>query len=211
MLQIKVTDFKREEVCQAVSIQIQELSEGFLSSFGPRALGLIFTHISQSRWGIFVIAVDSASKHVLGYILGAVDTSRLYREFLLKKAPVAAIFFLPKMLSLTRIKKAFETLLYPAKERSAALPKAELLDLAVRSDYHGTGVAQQLFKTFVAECKSRGLEDFKIPTSKSLVRAHRFYEKMGAKRQASSIEIHKGAETFVYVFDVNDHVEEISQ
>ncbi len=201
MIIIKVSDFSVTEIRQAVRIQIEELDQGFLSSFGDKALELIFSHAANSRWGVFVAAIDSEQEKVLGYVFGSIDTGRFYKDFLVRKIPVAVVYFLPKMLSLERIRKAFETLFYPAKHGSPDLPRAELLDLAVGSSYHGTGVAQKLFFGFVTECHLRKVNAFKIPTSASLVRAHRFYEKMGA-RKVGSIEIHKGQEAFVYEYRI---------
>ena len=199
MIVIKTTDFSVTEIRQAVRIQIEELNQGFLSSFGDKALELIFSHTAKCRWGIFVIAIDSEQGKVVGYVFGSDDINSYYKDFFLKKIPAAVFYFLPKMLSLKRIKKSFETLFYPTKHGSADMPRAELLDLAVSSSYHGTGVAQKLFAGFVNECRQRGVNVFSIPTSASLVRAHRFYEKMGANK-AGSIEIHKGEEAFVYVY-----------
>ena len=42
MIQLKVENFSSEELDQAVYIQMQELSEGFLSSLGAKPLRLIF-------------------------------------------------------------------------------------------------------------------------------------------------------------------------
>lgn len=203
MVEIKTREFEPNEIREAVRIQIQELNQGFLSSFGDEALEVIFSHVAESRWGIFVLAVDAQQKRVLGYVFGTLGTGKLYTDFLCRKTFAAMKYFLPKMLSWVRIKKAFETLLYPFKKRDADArsPEAELLDLAVSRDYHGTGVAQMLFAGFVEECRRREISAFQIPTTETLNQAHRFYEKMGAVR-AGTVEVHEGQNTFIYLYQI---------
>ncbi len=210
MIEIKVSNFEKEEVKQAARIQVEELGEGFLSSFGENALTVIFQHFSESPWGILVLAVNPTQEKVIGYVFGSIDTGKAYKEFLIRRILTAIRYFLPKMLSIKRIKKAFETLFYPTKLPSQLLPEVELLDLAVCNEYHGTGVAQQLFQAFVEELKLRGIDAFKIPTSASLGQAHKFYEKMGA-RKIESIEIHEGEETFLYLYEISSWKEGIMQ
>ena len=201
MVRYLVNEFSRHEINQAVHVQISEIKDGFLSSFGEKALGLIFEHIATSSWGIMVLAVDDATGEVIGYVMGSINLSKLYRDFFFKKLPVALFFFLPRMLSFRKMVKAFETIIYPHRNHSGNLPQAELLDLAVSTEYHGKGVAQGLFSNFEKECRNRGVNAFKIPTGESLKRAHRFYENMGAVK-AGAFELHRGVLTVVYVYRI---------
>lgn len=197
MVYYKTKAFSHYEIVQAVQIQLDEIQQGFLSSLGGKALELIFEHMARSPWGIMVLAVDELTGKVIGYVLGTIDTGRLYREFLLKRFPKAVWFFLPKVLTLDRLVKIFETISYPRKNHDEALP--ELLDIAVSKEYHGAGVATGLFRSFETVCRGRGVRAFKIPTGESLVRAHRFYEKMGAVR-ACMFELHRGQRSYVYIY-----------
>lgn len=205
MIEYKTTGFTADEIYQAVRIQIKELSQGFLSSLGEKPLGLIFTHVASSHWGMLVLAIESDSRQVVGYVLGTLDTGQLYKEFLLKRTLAAFVYFVPKLLSWQRIKKAFETLLYPARKRpeQIELPRPELLNLAVLQSHQGTGVAQGLFKHFVSQCRNRGVTAFQIPTTEGLDRAHHFYEKMGA-RKVTTIEVHQGQKTYIYQYDIEE-------
>ena len=207
MIHYKVTQFTTDELRQAARIQMQELPQGFLSSLGEKPLELIFSHVATSRRGILVLATESEKNQVVGYVFGATHTGQLYKEFLLKRTIPALAYFLPKLLSWQRIRKAFETLLYPAKKQpqQSGEVKPELLDLAVTEAYHGTGIAQQLFKEFVNQCRGRGIDVFEIPTSEGLTRAHHFYEKMGAKR-IDTIEVHDGQKTYVYQYYLEEEV-----
>lgn len=191
--------FSRREINQAVQIQIVEINKGFLSSLGEKALGLIFEHVAASPWGVMILAIDNVSSNVVGYVLGTSNSGKLYSNFLLKKFHLALIYFLPRLLSFRRMKKAIETLLYPARKPVADLPLAELLDLAVIGSYQGKGVAQELFLHLIEEFQKKGIKSFKIPTSASLTRAHHFYEKMGAEK-VYSFELHRGESTVLYVY-----------
>ncbi len=205
MVEYKIAGITPDEIRQAVRVQIQELNQGFLSSLGEKPLELIFSHVASSRWGMMALAIESESRQVVGYVFGATDTSQLYKEFLLKRTLPAIVYFVPRLLSWRKIKKAFETLMYPAKNRAekVELPRPELLDLAVIQPYQGTGVAQELFKHFVNQCRKRGVTAFQIPTTEGLDRAHRFYEKMGA-RKVTTIEVHQGQKTYIYRYDIQE-------
>jgi GNAT superfamily N-acetyltransferase len=191
--------FSRIEINQAVQIQLNEISQGFLSSIGEKGLGLIFRYVAESRWCIMVLAIDEVTEKVIGYVIGTISSDKLYRDFLVKKLPAALFYFLPRMLSWQRLVKAFETIRYPWLANTASLPQAELLDMAVSSAYHSRGVAQGLFRNFEKECRNQGVNAFKIPTGEFLKRAHRFYEKMGAVK-AGAFELHRGGLTFVYLY-----------
>ncbi|HRR07039.1 MAG TPA: GNAT family N-acetyltransferase [Victivallales bacterium] len=199
MIKYVTNNFQADSIIQAVNIQLKEIEKGFLSTLGENALKLIFKHIAFNRWGIMVLAKDSSSDKVIGYILGTTSSFQLYRDFLIKKFPLIIVHFLPSLLSFRRIKKAIETLRYPVKKLPDNLPTAELLDLAVDSTYHGKGVAHGLFLRLCDEFRKRGINSFKIPTGASLTRAHRFYEKMGATK-VCDFELHSGEKTIIYVY-----------
>lgn len=205
MVEYKASRITPAEIRQAVRVQLQELSQGFLSSLGEKPLELIFTHVSSSRWGVLVLAVELESCQVVGYVFGTTDTGQLYKEFLSKRTLSAIIYFVPKLLSWRKIKKAFETLMYPAKNppEKIELPRPELLDLAVIQSYQGTGVAQELFRQLVGQFHNRGVTAFQIPTTEGLERAHRFYEKMGAHK-VTTIEVHQGQKTYIYQYDIRE-------
>jgi len=198
---LKTTNFSLSEIKEAVNIQVEELSEGFLSSLGKKPLMLIFGYAAASPFGILIMAKEVENGHVVGYILGTTNIDKFYKGFLHSKVLPAMLYFSPKLLNLERFKKAFETLIYPLKgsQVKASDYKAELLDMAVSRSYKGTGIGSELFKEFVNQCRLKGVKSFKIPTSQTLHGAHLFYEKMGAKK-VDTIEIHKGEQTYIYIY-----------
>lgn len=185
----------------AVGLHREQLAGGFMTSLGPRFLLEVFRNIARSRHGVALLAVENQSgeARVHGFLLGATDTSGLYRDFLLRHGLKAALFAVPRLVRPAAIKKVLETLRYPGQEADFRTPDAELLDLAVSDEAKGTGLAQELFRNFVAELRRRGYPAFRVTTGGSLKRAHGFYEKQGAVR-VGTLEIHEGQPTVVYVY-----------
>ena len=200
MIEYKTQNFSPAEILEAARIQIRELPEGFLSSLGEQPLYLVFKHAADSEYGILILAKDRDK--VAGYVMGATNTSKFYVEFLRKRSLVALRYFLPKLISVQRLLRAFETLLYPSRRSvQTSTVQAELLDLAVTQEYQGKGIASQLFDLLVEMFQQKGIRRFQIPTSEGLERAHRFYEKKGA-HCVGSIEVHKGAKTLIYLYEM---------
>jgi ribosomal protein S18 acetylase RimI-like enzyme len=193
-------NFSPADIDQAVKIHRQEIGQGFLSSLGDKALELIFSLAASSDAGVLFLARDE-SKTICGFLLGTINTGRFYKHFLLTKSVPAMLYLAPKMISIERIRKVMETLLYPSKKDSDRYPDAELLDIAVLKEKQGTGLAQQLFYAFVEHLRQKGIGEFKITTGETLIRAQKFYEKLGACKVAS-IEVHKGQKTYIYLYQV---------
>lgn len=202
-LVLKKAQFTREDLRQVVGIHRREIDQGFLSSLGDAALNIVYSLLAESSSGVLIVATDASSGRIGGFICGTTQINTLYRDFLMKKTLSALIYLVPKLLTPSRIVKAFETLTYPARKQSTSieLPKSELLVFAVEEAYRGTGLSQQLFQSFVDEMRAKGVQQFKIGTGASLIRAHRFYEKMGA-RQVATIEVHRGQASYVYLYDI---------
>jgi len=198
----KKSDITSEDIEQAGHIHQQEISQGFLSSLGEKALLSIFSLAAEKRTGILLIARDAIQGNVCGFLLGTIDTGKFYKDFLFKKSFFVFINLLPKLLSLSKIRKIVETLVYPSKNELNDLPKAELLDIAISKEYQGRGLAQILFKEFSACLNEFGIDEFKITTGESLKQAQRFYEKLGAIK-IGTIEVHKGQKTFVYCYKIS--------
>jgi GNAT superfamily N-acetyltransferase len=145
------------------------------------------------------VAVASGGEAV-GYIAGCRDTSALYREFLRRRWPSAAAVLLPRLLSPGRLKKAFETLRYPAAA-PAGLPKAEVLNIVVEPGWRGRGIAERLLARLMEWFEEQGETAVKAVSGDQLTSAHRFYEKSGAHLQGHT-SVHHGVGSRVYVYPV---------
>lgn len=191
----------RTQLKDVVRLHRQELRLSFLSSLGERSLLLLFEFAAENPSARLLVALNANSR-VIGFLLGSIDTSLFYRQFIRRKSLRAALILAPKLLSSpSSIKKILETLLYPTKKKVRALPPAELMDLVVDSTVQRSGIGRALFSRFVQDLAESHVPSFRITTGESLAGAHSFYEKMGAIR-ASDIEIHANKITRVYTYTV---------
>ena len=198
---IKKSDHTAEDFKAAAAIHRRELNEGFLSSLGDRALCLMFSFAAASQKACFYTAYDEESGQTVAFLLGTPGIGGFYKDFIRRKFFQAIFILKGKLFSFSRIKKILETLLYPAKKDTRRYPSAELLDIAVYSEFHGLGIARKLFNEFCAALKDAGIPEFKITTGESLHGAHKFYEKLGAVK-VDEVEVHAGQKTFVYVYEI---------
>ena len=72
--------------------------------------------------------------------------------------------------------------------------------LAVRKEYEGSSCAQKLFEKLTEIFREKGIKEFRITTGNELIRAQKFYEKMGAVL-INDMEIHKGHRSLIYIYE----------
>ncbi len=195
------TQYSPEDIQGVVRVHRTELNQGFLSSLGDGALSVLFQHAATSRYSVLLVAKRPENAQVIGFLLGTTDTGGFYKDFLRHRALKALVVVGPKLFSLKRIFKVVETLFYPSRKSVQDLPPAELLDIAVTKGAQGTGLGRLLFQEFCGILRERGIPRFRVTTGEALTQAHRFYERLGAKR-VSTIEVHKGQKTFVYIYEI---------
>jgi ribosomal protein S18 acetylase RimI-like enzyme len=198
---LKTVGFSAQDIEGFAAIHQTEIPDGFLSSLGQEALRLVYSEIAENQNCIVVAGIQEEEAKPVGFIVGTLDCAAFYRDFLKHKGLTALKVFLPRILSRTRLRKAFETLLYPTKRRGPAFSSAEILNFAVQPACRGTGLAQALFLELMRRFRARGVKQVKIVTGEEQGRAQRFYEKMGAKRVGRT-SVHKGHDDFVFVFDI---------
>ena len=198
---VQVDNFSVRDIRQLVHIHRAEIHLGFLTSLGDKALGLLFSLAVESRHSLLLTVKDTIHDQQVGFLLGTLDTGAFYKDFFRKKMFNAFLILLPKLFSLSTVRKLIEVLLYPSKKDIQKFPKAELLDIAVSSQCQGKGLAKQLFKGFCSQLKKRNMNEFKITTGEKLKIAQNFYETLGAVKTATT-EVHKGQKTFVYIYKI---------
>lgn len=181
-------------------IHQQEINQGFLSQLGVKFLSKLYEAMVLSE-NCFVL-VAKENNQIVGSISGCLNTKEFYREFLKKYGPGSVIILLSKILNLAILKKIFETLKY-SKKIDKNCTEAELLTIACKKEFRGTGLSIDMFKNFVNEMESRGIKEFKVVVGEELPRAIGFYEKLGFKL-CSNIIIHKGYSSRVYVYNVSN-------
>lgn len=191
-------DISESEVSQVATIHYEFLNTSFLSQLGPKFLFYLYDSIYNCEETELIIAKDK--DHVVGFITGASSLRPVYK-YMLKKHLLKIIFsLLPTLLSITKIKKILEVLNHSKHEDTAGSkvsPRAELLSIAVKSDYRGNGVAQSLFKELSSQFKKKGIASFKIIVGDRLIAAKNFYMKMGAT-EIGEITIHQGEQSTIF-------------
>lgn len=200
---IKKDNISNNEISEIVKIHREQISQGFLTSLGDKALELLFSFADVSNSGILIIGIDLEQKNkVCGFILGTGNTNKFFKDFLFSKSLQAVYYLAPRLLSIKKIRKVIEAIIYPTKSEFQDMPKSELFDLAILDKYKGKGLAQELFHEFIDVLRQANSQAVKITSGSNLHRAHSFYEKLGAQ-QVSTIEIHSGEDTFVYIYEIN--------
>jgi ribosomal protein S18 acetylase RimI-like enzyme len=175
-----------------------EISAGFLSTLGPKFLGLLYRTLAGSPVSFVLTAMEG--EEVRGFIVGSENTRRVYRDFF-KRAGLRAVFLLARrLLSLRTLFRVMETLLYPGKA-DRDLPSSEILNFCVDQSVQRRGVGRLLFDALVEEFARRGIPQIKIVTGGTQDKAQRFYARVGA-RLIGKVEVHRGTPSVVYVFDI---------
>jgi len=170
----------------AAALHAAEISEGFLPTLGPVFLRRLYRRIVRSEGSFLLVSSDELG--LVGMASATEDVGGLYRAFLVKDGPAAAVAAAPRLLRSWR--KVIETLHYPAAER--ALPSAELLSVAVAPRGRGQGLGAELVAGVNEELRRRGVDDAKVVAAADNKAALRLYEAAGYRRTAT-IEVHGGA------------------
>jgi ribosomal protein S18 acetylase RimI-like enzyme len=190
---------RQQKVYRRVAdLHIACINQGFLATLGPRFLSLLYQAIDESTDGVLIIRRDG--EQIVGFVAGAYGTGSIYRGMLRhwfrlisSLAPAAA--------SPRKLWRIFEILGYGRNATAVALPRAELLAIAVDGSCRGRGHAAQLYQNLCEHFRSRDIHQFKIVVGSTLYPAHRFYGRMGATRVAT-LQVHRGETSIVYCHSI---------
>ena len=152
----------------------------------------------NSQNAFLIIAEDNNS--IMGFVSGCTNFNKFYKEFIRKYSFKVSFILLRKIFSPDIIVKILETMKYSGQEKKD-LPQAELLSIAVLSEFQGKGVSQQLLDGFLIEMKKRNIEKFKVIVGENLDRAIRFYEKNDFKFHSKSF-VHKNMPSRIYIYNL---------
>ncbi len=186
---------------QLACLHQQEIAGGFLTELGPTFLTRLYRALSRSPHSFVIVA--SKENEAAGFICGASDTGRVYRHFMLRWGLVTLPILIPKLVSLGRIRRVFETLLYPSRKENLELPTPEILNFCVSKKWQRKGVGKALFNALLEEFRKRRISRIRIVTGGEQYSAQAFYESIGASL-VSEIEVHNGTKSLVYTYDIGD-------
>lgn len=179
----------------------EAISGGFLASLDYHVLVELYRTIAASSYSMLWVSIDDEGK-IEGFIALSLSTSKLYKEFLLKRSLFILPYLVSNIVSLRFFRKIYEVLVYPVKSNAIPMPESELLNFCVDESLRGKGTGSQLFTIVEEELRSRKIENLKIVTGENQTGAQNFYEKRGAHLLLKQ-EIHKGSVSFIYQFDIN--------
>lgn len=160
------------------------IGEGFLPRLGPRFLRRLYRRMCRSDDCVVLVARDGS--RIVGFAAGATDLGALYRRFLLRDGPVAAIEAAPRLVR--HLPRVLETLRY---ERGGGAPGAEVLSVAVDPEAAGRGLGRTLVGRLVQALAARGATEIRVVTGADNVAALRMYRACGFF-PARRIEVHAG-------------------
>lgn len=184
---------------QTAHLHIQGISTGFISSLGIDFVTALYEAIAKSKSSFGFVAEED--KTILGFVAFTTNLSALYRYVILKKGLRFALTLTRKILSFSRIKKAFETLFYPTRIKKMNLPSAELLSIVISPQGREKGLATQLTQKGLDECARRGIDRVKVLVAADNEPANKLYLKCGFEL-AGQIDNH-GILSNIYVANSN--------
>lgn len=175
-----------------------EIVAGFLSSLPQRFLTRFYKELITSDFSFLVLAEEEGK--VIGFASGSTSPSSFLRHLLAHSFFFAVMVLFPQALNPSRLKRMFESFMYPQKIKEG--PKPELFSIAVKKEFQGKGVASAMLQEFIEEMKRRGVSRFKLVVGRDLNRAIAFYEKSGFQL-FSEVKVHGNASSLVYVYDIS--------
>ncbi|MCA1706251.1 MAG: GNAT family N-acetyltransferase [Actinobacteria bacterium] len=167
----------------AARLHADQIGEGFLSSLGPRFLTVLYRRVV--RWPRSFLLVAEEGGQPVGHAAATEDVGGLYRQFLLHDGLVAGAVAAPRLARHWR--RALETLRYPSGHDQ--LPSAELLAVAVASEFRGRGIGRSLVVALNDELVRRGIDDARVVVAAANGPALALYRSSGF-RSATSIQLH---------------------
>ena len=173
----------KADAAAAARLHAGQISEGFLSSLGPRFLTLLYRRIVA--WPRSFLMVAEEDGVVVGQAAATEDVSGLYRQFLVRDGVVAGALAAPHLLRQWR--SVLETARYPSTHGD--LPSAELLAVAVDAGSRGRGIGRALVLAANEELGRRGVGDARVVVAASNGPALGLYRSAGF-RPSTTIEVH---------------------
>jgi len=170
-------ELRPEHARQVAELHISGIATGFISSLGTDFVRVLYETIAESRFGFGLVA--EIKGRVVGSVVFTPDINKLYKSVIFKRGLYFTFLLAPKMLSISRIKKIFETIFYPGRVNNLDVPGAELLSIVVAPKERGKGLSCMLTRKGLEECHQRGIERVKVLVGADNKPANALYLKCG--------------------------------
>ncbi|MBI4259513.1 MAG: GNAT family N-acetyltransferase [Actinobacteria bacterium] len=181
-----------DDAPQVARLHAAAISEGFLSTLGPRFLTLLYRSMAGSERAVLLVAREGEA--VRGFVAGAVAPGAFYREFLRRHAPAAAVLLAGRALRPRVARRILETLRHLGREGGGG---PELLSIAVAPLARRTGLASRLVRELEDELGTRGAERLAVVVGTDNQPARSLYEAVGFEL-AGDVEVHAGRPSVRY-------------
>ncbi len=170
-----------DHIKDVVDIHCECFRDSFLTSLDRGVLAPMYNNCVSDELGCAYVYIENGA--IFGYIVGVVNPSMYYNQ-LLKKiglrmfwGALKRVMQNPKIL-VSIARRNYSGFFRPDTSEES-YRRASLDTIAVKPQYWGTGIAQQLLERFLDDLRSRGLSEVHLGVTAANVRARRFYEKMG--------------------------------
>lgn len=195
----KLCDSSSDEIFRQIAILHERLlSAGVLATLGHNFLIKLYQSLANSP-GSAVYVVQENDK-VLGFVACTVNTNFFYKQFLYKNLGLMCSI-IPKLCTVTLLKRSFSLLKYVTGKPVIGIPTAELLSIAVIEDAHRLGIGGKLMSKVLDFMRENKVERYKVTAAQTQKSAHKFYQSKGGV-SSQSIELGK-LKSQIYYFKVD--------
>jgi ribosomal protein S18 acetylase RimI-like enzyme len=174
------------------SLHAGQITEGFLSFLGPGFLARLYRRILRSPDSFLLVAESNG--RVVGFIAGTADVGRLYRNFLWRDGPGAALGVAGRLLRSWR--RVIETLRHGSGDGVGRGEGVELLAIAVDPGRQGRGIGGQLVTAFLARVGAGGESQAYVVVASDNAGAIALYQRAGFAA-GDSFELHRGTSSLL--------------
>jgi ribosomal protein S18 acetylase RimI-like enzyme len=171
----------------AAALHCAQISEGFLTFLGPAFLRRLYRRVARAPESFLLVVEDGAA--TVGFLAGSTDVATLYRAFLWRDGPAAALSCSGRLLRSWR--RVVETLRHGAGD---AAEGAELLAIAVDPAARGRGAGTLLVEAFLSEIRRQRQHAAHVVVGAANETAVALYRRNGFE-VVDRFELHAGTES----------------
>ncbi len=192
---MKINKAKVSDQKQIAELHKQGIPSGFISSLNIKVVQKLYKTIILNE----IIFVVEANGKIVGFVSCAIQTGKLYKDFIKANSFSVLPYFILKVFSISFIRKTLETLKAPKKtkkdNREDEMP--ELLSIVIDASQQAKGIGKILLDALEKELIKRNIPEYKVVAGDNLLSANKFYQKYGFEL-SHKIELHKGQISNVY-------------
>jgi glycosyltransferase involved in cell wall biosynthesis/ribosomal protein S18 acetylase RimI-like enzyme len=191
---VQIRPATRADAGQIARLHRQALPDSFLPQLGDRFLRTMYRALVGDPQGVTLVA--EGAQGMVGFAGGTASVDAFYRSFRRRYGVAAGIAAAPRMLRSDIRRRLRETASYP--DRTANLPAAEILAIAVDGNHASQGIGTALAQDLLAGLSARGADEVRVTAAATNATATRFYERLGFRRVAT-FAVHEGVASSVWV------------